>query len=292
MRRFLSPTIVILIVAFGLHAQTAPDSRALTRLLNEFLAGASRNDAAVHDRFWAEDLIYTRSAGKRIGKADIMRDVRSAPAPKPEDPKTTYTAEDIRIQQYANTAIIAFQLIGTTDENGRIETTSYLNTGTFLKRNGKWQAVSWQATKIPRQEEDGRQEVSAESAFHQGKLILRDHLIDLEKQSWEAWKNHDGKFFQQFLSDDHVEVGFGGLMNTATVVAGVANPICTVKSYAVDRFELTTFDPNTALLTYYAEQDTSCNGSPVPSPAWVSSLYLKRGGRWHNALYQQTQTRK
>jgi hypothetical protein len=171
MRRFLSPTIVILIVAFGLHAQTAPDSSTLTRLLNEFLAGASRNDAAVHDRFWAEDLIYTRSAGKRIGKADIMRDVRSAPAPKAEDPKTTYTAEDIRIQQYANTATIAFQLIGKTDENGRIETTSYLNTGTFLKRNGKWQAVHWQATKIPRQEEDGRQEVSGESAFHQGTLF-------------------------------------------------------------------------------------------------------------------------
>ncbi len=55
MKRFFSPTLVVLILAFGLHAQTAPDSGALTRLLNEFLAGASRDDAAVHDRFWAED---------------------------------------------------------------------------------------------------------------------------------------------------------------------------------------------------------------------------------------------
>ncbi len=121
---------------------------------------------------------------------------------------------------------------------------------------------------------------------------LKEHLISLEKQSWQAWKNHDGKFFQKFLSDDHVEVGFGGLTNKANVVAGVASPICAVKSYAVDRFELTAFDANTALLTYHAQQDTSCNGNPVPSPVWASSLYLKRGGRWHNALYQQTQTRK
>jgi hypothetical protein len=121
---------------------------------------------------------------------------------------------------------------------------------------------------------------------------LKDHLIDLEKRSWEAWKNHDGKFFQDFLSDDHVEVGFSGLTNKATVVAGVASPICIVKSYAVDNFELTTFDGNTALLTYHAQQDTACNGNPVPSPVWVSSLYIKRGGRWRNALYQQTQTRK
>ncbi len=27
---------------------------------------------------------------------------------------------------------------------------NYFNTGTFLKREGKWQAVAWQATIIPK----------------------------------------------------------------------------------------------------------------------------------------------
>lgn len=121
---------------------------------------------------------------------------------------------------------------------------------------------------------------------------LKETLVKLEKQSWEAWKTHDGKFFRDFLSDDHVEVGFGGVTNKATVVAGVASPICVVKSYAVDKFELTVYDANTALLTYHAEQETACNGHAVPSPVWVSSLYIKRGDRWLNALYQQTQTPK
>jgi Domain of unknown function (DUF4440) len=124
------------------------------------------------------------------------------------------------------------------------------------------------------------------------KNALKESLIKLEKQSWEAWRTRDGKFFQEFLSDDHVEVGFNGLTNKATVVAGVASPICVVKSYMVEKFELTMFDANTALLTYHAEQDTTCGGTPVPSPVWVSSLYVKRGDRWLNALYQQTQTRK
>lgn len=118
---------------------------------------------------------------------------------------------------------------------------------------------------------------------------LKENLIGLEKQSWEAWKNRDGKFFENFLSDDHVEMGFFGPTNKSQVVSGVASPACVVKSYANDHFELTVFDANTALLTYHAQQDTLCNGSPVPSPAWVSSLYVKREGRWLNALYQQTQ---
>ena len=120
---------------------------------------------------------------------------------------------------------------------------------------------------------------------------LKETLVAREKASWEAWKNRDGKFFQDFLSDDHVEVGFSGVASKATVVAGVGSPVCVVRSYSVDRFELTVFDPNTALLTYYADQDTTCGQNPVPHPVWVSSLYVKRGGRWWNAAYQQTQTK-
>ena len=70
---------------------------------------------------------------------------------------------------------------------------------------------------------------------------LKRTLMALEKRSWEAWKNHDGKFFKQFLSEDHVEVGFGGVTNKATVVTGVASPVCVVKTYAIDKFELVRF---------------------------------------------------
>jgi ketosteroid isomerase-like protein len=148
--------------------QPAPDAAELTKLLNDFLAGASRNDPAVHERFWADDLIYTRSAGRRVSKADILRDLKSAPAPKPDDPKTVYTAEDIRIQQYGNTAIVAFRLVATTEVDGGIQVQNLLNSGTFLKRNGKWQVVNWQSTRMPRTEEENKADVAAvTSAFYE-----------------------------------------------------------------------------------------------------------------------------
>jgi len=121
---------------------------------------------------------------------------------------------------------------------------------------------------------------------------LKEELVAREKASWEAWKNRDGAFFRDFLSDDHVEIGFNGIANKATVAAGVGSPACTVRSYAVDRFALTVFDANTALLTYYADQDTMCGGNPVPAPVWVASLYVRRSGKWWNAAYQQTQTKR
>ena len=119
--------------------------------------------------------------------------------------------------------------------------------------------------------------------------VLKEQLVKLENQSWAAWKNRDGKFFQDFLSDDHAEVGFGGVAAKADVVAFVGSPVCQVKTYTVDHFEMKLLDKNTALLTYRAEQDTTCNGKAVPSPCWASSLYMKRGERWLTVLYPQSQ---
>jgi len=166
--------VAVLALAGVLEAGPAADDAELTRLLREFLAGASRNDAAAHERFWAEDLIYTGSSGKRIGKADILADVRAPQGPHPAESATTYTAEDIRIQQYGDTAIVAFRLVGTTDSGGRTQVTRYLNTGTFLRRKGGWQAVSWQATRAPRSEEQARSEVAAAQAAIDRSILAAD----------------------------------------------------------------------------------------------------------------------
>src|SRR5689334_8626900 len=160
MKTIASAALLVLLVTSGTLAQTAPDAAQLTKLLNDFLAGASRNDPAIHERFWADDLIYTRSAGRRVNKAEVMHDVRSTPAPKPTDPKTVYTAADIRIQQYGDTAVVAFRLVATTDNGGTKYVANLLNSGTFVKRAGKWQVVNWQSTRMPRSEAESKSEVT------------------------------------------------------------------------------------------------------------------------------------
>lgn len=129
-------------------AGATPAAAELTKLLNDFLAGASRNDIAAHERFWADDLVYTRSAGVRVGKAEILENARSGPSAAAAQP-TTYAAEDIRIQQYGDTAIVAFRLVGTEGSGDAAVITKYLNTGTFVKRGGEWRAVAWQSTRMP-----------------------------------------------------------------------------------------------------------------------------------------------
>jgi len=152
-KRILLPAFAAIVVAAVAHAAPARDAARLTKMLDDFLAGASVNDVEAHDRFWADDLLYTGSSGRRVGKAEILKEVRSAPPPKPGDPKTTYSAEDVRIQQYGTTAIVAFRLVATTVHGDTTDVAKYLNSGTFLERGGRWQVVCWQATKLPEAED-------------------------------------------------------------------------------------------------------------------------------------------
>jgi len=130
--------------------QTAADTTAqkLTSMLRQFLVDAAQGNAAGFDSFFADDVIYTRSAGVVTNKAEILKNVFSL-GPAPES-KTTYSAEDITVHDYGDTAVVAFQLVARTEHaDGKVSTGNYRNTGTFLRRQGRWQVVAWQSTKIP-----------------------------------------------------------------------------------------------------------------------------------------------
>lgn len=193
MRSFLLFSMfVALLFTVAAPAQSAPDAAELTKLLNEFLAGASRSDYAMHDKFWAEDLIYTRSAGVRTNKAEIMRG-RTTP-PNPDAPKAVFTAEDIRIQQYGTTAVVAFRLVSTlTDTGGPPQVSRFLNTATFLKRKGKWQVVGYQATPMQRSEEDSKRDVlAAESAYWKAILGSDAKAVERLTDAGFVWVHHSG----------------------------------------------------------------------------------------------------
>jgi len=141
--------LVLLSLALSASAQTNPSPTAtkLTSMLNEFLVAAGRSDRAVFDRFFADDVVYTRSVGKTVNKSDIMQALGQR-----EEGHSTYSADDIKILVYGNTAIVNFRLTANTEKNGQTETAHYRNTATFLQRNGQWQVVAWQATKVPEQQ--------------------------------------------------------------------------------------------------------------------------------------------
>lgn len=130
----------------SLSATDAATVQQVTTILRDFLAAVPRSDRQVFDSFFADDVIYTRSAGVTVTKADIIRniDVRAV-----NEPKASYEADDISVHPYGDMAVVNFRLVQHNEKEGKQETNYFRNTGTFLKRNGKWQVVAWQSTKVP-----------------------------------------------------------------------------------------------------------------------------------------------
>jgi hypothetical protein len=106
---------------------------------------------------------------------------------------------------------------------------------------------------------------AAASASHSPDQKLEARLTAMEKASWAAWQNMDVPFWEDFLSDDHIELNaFVGPVGKAVVIGGIAKKVCKVRNYKVDRFTFRRLDENTAILVFRAVQVTSCGSVTVP----------------------------
>ncbi len=136
-------------------APTPEQTRAdVTALLQDFLKPGNNDKAEWHERFWAEDLVYTTSGGIVKTKAEIRQSFKDAAKPatekanpniKPPAATTVFSAEDILVRPYGEMAALTFRLVAK-EADGKVST--YRNSGTLLYRGGKWQVVTWQATKV------------------------------------------------------------------------------------------------------------------------------------------------
>ena len=99
----------------------APDPertrREITALLTSFLSPEQNPTRAAHERFWADDLVYTSSAGKVTNKAEILKSFDPAPggetpkagSEKTPEPEPVYSAEDVLVRPYGEMAALTFR---------------------------------------------------------------------------------------------------------------------------------------------------------------------------------------
>lgn len=140
----LSALILGLLISLPLAAE---EQQTIKDLLTNFLEGASINDVETHERFWAEDLVYTSSSGARFGKADLMHGVQQAAEPD----GSRYSGDQITLRMHGETAVLTFRLIAESPDGQR---QYFYNTGVLRQHDGRWQATTWQATRAADSEQE------------------------------------------------------------------------------------------------------------------------------------------
>jgi hypothetical protein len=108
-----------------------------------------------------------------------------------------------------------------------------------------------------------------------------------ERAIWEAIKNHDGGAFLALVDKD----GMGADMNGFSKASQRPDMMkdMDLRSYDLRDFNTMMVSKDAYVLTYTATVDASYKGRSMPPlPTFISTLYVKRGGKWLELYHQET----
>lgn len=152
MRYVHSITALLLLVSFSCFAQTAKSAKTtgsgadqqIQNLLEERRAAAVKGDASALEATTSDDYVRIGPEGGMMNKTEYLDALKSG--------SLKYQSIDLKgdskIQNYGNVAVStgSADLKGT--YKGRDISGSYRVSQVLVKRNGKWQVVHLQSTKI------------------------------------------------------------------------------------------------------------------------------------------------
>ncbi|REJ76230.1 MAG: nuclear transport factor 2 family protein [Acidobacteria bacterium] len=119
-----------------------------------------------------------------------------------------------------------------------------------------------------------------------GEASVEESVVAFDNSAQEAWKNKNGKFFDENLTDNFVGVSQRGRADKAMVVASISSDECDIKSARSTDSKVTEIAEGVAIQTGKNDVDGTCEGKDLPDSQFVT-LLVKDGDKW-KAAYHQT----
>ena len=118
---------------------------------------------------------------------------------------------------------------------------------------------------------------------------LESTLVTINKSLWEGWKNRDAEPFKVHLADSSMVITAQGMTSgKAQVINDMVSESCDVRNYSLSDMEVHRITSDTALLSYKASQDATCDGNKISARVLVSSVYVNRDGKWMAVCYHES----
>ncbi len=105
-------------------------------------------------------------------------------------------------------------------------------------------------------------------------------IINKEKESFEALKNKQYDVLDKNLADDFHSVSNGGIVDKNTKIAGYKKNNLSVTDYSFSDTKVTFPTNDTAIIIYKVSGKGSSGGQEFSETWNMSTVYVKRGGKW------------
>jgi uncharacterized protein (TIGR02246 family) len=127
-----------------LLAQKPTVEQTLLQLEHDWSQSEVKKDAAAFAKIVADDWILIDYTGRPVNKQQALADLKNG----------AYTVQsqvlaDLKVRVLGNTAVVTGRDTETSTERGKSTTGTYAWTDVFTLRDGRWQIVASQETKVP-----------------------------------------------------------------------------------------------------------------------------------------------
>ena len=116
----------------------------IIELENQRIQAMTGKDIDALNKILADDLSYCHSSARLETKEDFISSITSG--------RTSYQSidrDDVEVRQYGDTAVVTGQGKFHVISNGQDLRFQVRFTDVYAKREGVWQMVAWQSTKLP-----------------------------------------------------------------------------------------------------------------------------------------------
>jgi ketosteroid isomerase-like protein len=146
MKKIHGLAAILALTAAASLAQTpvAPE-QALIKLENEWSQASIKRDGAALQRFYADEYLSTNAEGVVSDKATELKNLTTGVFLL-----TAYKFEDMKVHVYGDTAVVTGRntIKGRWEDLGRDVSGPYRFTDVFVRRDGRWQCVASQSSRM------------------------------------------------------------------------------------------------------------------------------------------------
>jgi ketosteroid isomerase-like protein len=132
-------------VAFGQAGKTDTGSveKMIIQMERDWTEAGIKKDAKTFDRIVADDWVSTDFLGKMATKAEALAEMKSGVSVS-----QSVDLGEMKVRVFGNTAIVTGSDTEKSTYKGKDSSGKYVWTDVFVNRNGRWQAVASQSTKV------------------------------------------------------------------------------------------------------------------------------------------------
>ena len=237
-------------------------------------------DAKFWDAFLSDKFVGWGSSG-RLDKLSATKE---------------YSAVDCEVKSYAlaseqtsalgqNAALITHQITVDGSCGGQKLAAESWAASVYVRDGDKWKGVFHAEAPIvnpaavkPISQKDLSNEAHSKPLGRDAPTIA---MLALERDVWEAWREHNAKRIAGLTAKDITFINIFGtyLANKTDAVKDWSGTGCDVKSIGITDANATVLSPTVRILTFKATADGTCYGQKV-GPVWGSSVYVKHGDKW------------